>query len=119
MYTINYYTDLSALNSHADVGHTYYGPKKSRSRIDYFIVSHNLREIIRSIRLDWRAHKRVRGLEHVPDNIPMVMRICMPINTTNPLESRMVWDWGALAAGLQTGYKRVEFLTDLAAYLER
>eukprot|EP00959_Pyramimonas_sp_CCMP1952_P247023 5162998-Pyramimonas_sp.AAC.1 len=32
----------------------------------------------------------------------------MPTTSTNPLDSRVTWGWGALAAGLQSGYVREE-----------
>ncbi|CAK0868886.1 unnamed protein product, partial [Prorocentrum cordatum] len=110
--------ELTAYNTHADVGYTYYGPKRSRSRIDYFIGPDNVTEIIKYIRLNWKIHSILRCLHHAPDHIPMAMQLKVPVSSGSPLQHHIPWDWGLLAAGLQVGHQRATFIQDVATTIE-
>ncbi|CAK0836040.1 unnamed protein product [Prorocentrum cordatum] len=102
---------LTAINTHIHVGNTYYGPNKARSRIYYFIGYDNLMEIVKYVKLNWNIHTKLRSLLHVADHVPMIMQIS-GVNITN---HNIRWDFGLLAAGLQTGAHRVSFLNDVYA----
>ncbi|CAK0896190.1 unnamed protein product, partial [Prorocentrum cordatum] len=110
--------ELTAYNTHADAGYTYYGPNRSRSRIDYFIGPDNVTEIIKYIRLNWKIHSILRCLHHVPDHIPMAMQLKVPVSSGSPLQHHIPWDWGLLAAGLQVGHQRATFIQDVATTIE-
>ncbi|CAK0831696.1 unnamed protein product, partial [Prorocentrum cordatum] len=106
---------LTAISAHIDVGNTYYGPNKARSRIDYFIGYDNPMEIVKYVKLNCKIHTKLRSLLHVADHVPMIMQIKMPISGVNITNNNIRWDFGLLAAGLQTGAHRVSFLNDVYA----
>ncbi|CAK0901252.1 unnamed protein product, partial [Prorocentrum cordatum] len=110
---------LTAINMHIDVGNTYYGHNKARSSINYFIGHDNFMEIVKHVKLNWKIHTKLSSLLHVADHIPMIMQIKMPVSGANITNNNIRWDYGLLAAGLQTGAHRASSLNDAYAEISK
>eukprot|EP00959_Pyramimonas_sp_CCMP1952_P344503 7215340-Pyramimonas_sp.AAC.1 len=76
-------------------------------------------EIVKYAKLNWKIHTKLRSLLHVADHVPMIMQIKMPVSGANITNNSIRWDFGLLAAGLQTGAHRASFLTDVSAEIDK
>eukprot|EP00959_Pyramimonas_sp_CCMP1952_P263697 5514696-Pyramimonas_sp.AAC.1 len=103
---------------HIDVGNTYYG-HNARSSINYYIGHENFMEIVKHVKLNWKIHTKPSRLLHVADHIPMIMQTRMPVSGANITNNNTRWDYGLLAAGLQTGAHRASFLNDAYAEISK
>ncbi|CAK0851510.1 unnamed protein product [Prorocentrum cordatum] len=110
---------LTVINMHIDVGNTYCGHNNARSSINYFIGHDNFMEIVKHVKLNWKIHTKLNSLLHVADHIPMIMQIKMPVSGANIMNDNIRWDYGLLAAGLQTGARRASSLNDAYAEISK
>eukprot|EP00959_Pyramimonas_sp_CCMP1952_P047311 987516-Pyramimonas_sp.AAC.1 len=66
----------------------------------------------------WRSHRRIQALPHMLDHVPMALELTVVAPPPAAQVGYYVWDWGLLAAGLQEGHSRREFLEDLREALQ-
>ncbi|CAK0868732.1 unnamed protein product [Prorocentrum cordatum] len=63
------------------------------------------------------GYTRLRALLHAPDHIPMLTQIKISFRSDCPTQSPIKWDHGIMAARLQTGEMREEFIHDVAHHI--
>ncbi|CAK0822245.1 unnamed protein product [Prorocentrum cordatum] len=76
-------------------------------------------DVVKYVKLNWKIHAKLRSLLHVADHVPMIMQIKMPVSGANIKNNNIRWDFGLLAAGLQTGAHRAAFLNDVYAEISK
>eukprot|EP00959_Pyramimonas_sp_CCMP1952_P085224 1781726-Pyramimonas_sp.AAC.1 len=98
-----------APSTYYDLGFSFYGLRESRSSIDYFMTPQSLLPLVRRMYMRWRSHRRLHYLPRMLDHIPMDMEVVFA--APPPPRER------GLAAGLEVGCARRDFLHDLRASL--
>ena len=107
----------SATTMHKDAGPTFYSSKANGTTIDHFIAPMELCNKLKAV----RPKQAARRLQIIPDSQPRdhmptiySWEYHFPFKTKNfEEEERLVWDFDKLAACLQRGIGRLEFLQDL------
>eukprot|EP00959_Pyramimonas_sp_CCMP1952_P052052 1088152-Pyramimonas_sp.AAC.1 len=94
-------SQLAFLNTHHDLGPSYFGHKGSKSRIDYFLGPKELLHTDILMTMYWHAQRRLQALTHMIDHVPMFLQFRVPSPSPRMQQQGCTWDWGALAASLQ------------------
>ena len=111
-------------------GPTYVGPKGERSMLDHFALPCLSRAFVLSINVCWRLGRKLQliNTREARDHVPVLLKVRRDIGRRDgcsrlPSEvlpsvfagPRVRWDYDALAAALQQGIGRHEFLEALEA----